>query len=341
MAMNSTFSVLAQTTIMLIVWACSTGCTSKGRPHSTNDVASSNMQSSTPGVVAKVASQVKTLPPIRKRAPEDVQTTTNASALTTKAAVVQPSSPDGNRAFVSGVPSSTNRPSPLWRLPAVIPAVIPAVLPAPNAQPDRVAAPVVRSVPQLPYGGTPVRSAIAPLDDSAHLRPGLVVNVSVLVGGKTEIEAAGKRITDNGTIAMPLLGTVDVHDQSLDEVSAKLTISYKDYFVNPQVIVEFVRDDNKEGLSPWGCVTVLGRVKKPGKISIPATRDLTLSAAIQQAGGFDTSAKQSAIRITRRLPSGKLKSREVNFRSVGSEGQVDDDIRIEPDDVIFVPEQVF
>ena len=218
----------------------------------------------------------------------------------------------------------------------------PAAQASRSISPTRVAAatPASRS-PGSSVAEPAERSAALPFADLAHLRPGLVVNVSVLVAGKAEIEAAGKRITDKGAIAMPLLGTVDVHDLTLEEMSAKLATSYKDYFVNPQVIVEFVRDDNREGASPWGCVTVLGRVKKPGKINIPATRDLVLSAAIQQAGGFDTSAKQAAIRITRRLSGGSLESREVDFRSVGEEGHVDDDIKLEPDDVVFVPELRF
>ena len=221
---------------------------------------------------------------------------------------------------------------------SISPTRVAAATPASRSPGSSVAEPAERSWPTKRFAE---RSAALPVADLAHLRPGLVVNVSVLVAGKAEIEAAGKRITDKGAIAMPLLGTVDVHDLTLEEMSAKLATSYKDYFVNPQVIVEFVRDDNREGASPWGCVTVLGRVKKPGKINIPATRDLVLSAAIQQAGGFDTSAKQAAIRITRRLSGGSLESREVDFRSVGEEGHVDDDIKLEPDDVVFVPELRF
>lgn len=183
--------------------------------------------------------------------------------------------------------------------------------------------------------------SVQPSDDSARVRPGLVLNVYVLVAGKKEIEVKGHRVADRGTIAIPLLGTVAVENLTLDEMAKKLNASYMEYFINPQVVVEFERDDNKEGLSPWGSVTVLGRVKQPGKISIPATRDMTLSGAIQQAGGFDTSAKQSAVRITRRLANGKMDSREVNFHSVGDLGRLEDDVRLEPDDVIFVPELVF
>jgi polysaccharide export outer membrane protein len=116
---------------------------------------------------------------------------------------------------------------------------------------------------------------------------------------------------------------------------------YKDYFVNPQVIVDFVRDENKEGISPWGYVTVLGRVKKPGRIAIPATRDLTVSGAIQQAGGLDTSAQLGAIHVTRRAPNGKTVTKDVNLNAIGVGGRVEDDIVLESDDVVYVPESTF
>ena len=194
----------------------------------------------------------------------------------------------------------------------------------------------------IPAHYNPATASVAVVSaDSAKLRPGLVINVNVLVAGKNEITASGKRITDKGTIAMPLLGTVQVNDQTLETFSARLTAAYKEFFVNPQVIVEFVRDDNKEGLSPWGSVTVLGRVKKPGRISLPATRDLTLSGAIQQAGGYDTSAKENAIRVTRKKLGGGVKTWELDLRSVGAEGLIENDILLEPDDVVFIPEMIF
>jgi protein involved in polysaccharide export with SLBB domain len=175
----------------------------------------------------------------------------------------------------------------------------------------------------------------------ARLRAGLVVNVAVWVGGRKEIEEAGKRISDNGALTLPLLGTLQVEEAPLDTLGVRLSNAYKDYFVNPQVIVEFVRDDNREGLSPWGYVTVLGRVKKPGRVSIPATRDITLSGAIQQAGGYDTSAKDTAIRVTRRDANGQARTREIDLRAVGSEGKVAQDIVLQAEDVVFVPELVF
>lgn len=202
----------------------------------------------------------------------------------------------------------------------------------------RSSPPAEQAAPALP-----VTTPAATQDVSAvvRLRPGLVVNMTVLVSGKKEIEETAKRISDKGTMVLPLLGTLEVKDCTLEQLGDRLNGMYKKYFVNPQVIVEFVRDANAEGISPWGYVTVLGRVKNPGRIALPATRDLTVSGGIQKAGGFNTSAKTDAILVTRRTPDGKSTTREIDLNAVGADGRTEDDIVVEADDVVFVPESRF
>ena len=173
------------------------------------------------------------------------------------------------------------------------------------------------------------------------LRPGLMISMSVLVAGKKEIDEPSKRISDGGTVALPLLGEVEISNLSLDEFQAKLTQSYRKFFIDPQVILDFVRDSGAEGISPWGFVTVLGQVKTPGRVAIPATRDLTVSGAIQKAGGFGSSAKDSAILVTRSLQNNQTETRTINLKAVGTAGRLDDDIILEANDVVYVPETMF
>jgi protein involved in polysaccharide export with SLBB domain len=177
--------------------------------------------------------------------------------------------------------------------------------------------------------------------EEVKLRPGLVISMSVLVAGKKEIDEPSKRVSDGGTVVLPLLGEMEVADLTLNELQGKLTDRYKKYFIQPQVILEFVRDTDSEGISPWGFVTVLGRVSKPGRIAIPATRDMTVSGAIQKAGGFAPSAKDTAILVTRSFPNGKTEKRTINLRAVGTAGRLGEDIILEADDVVFVPEMMF
>lgn len=173
------------------------------------------------------------------------------------------------------------------------------------------------------------------------LGPGIVVAVRVLVFGKKEIDEPSKRVSDSGEISLPLVGSVPAGGMSLDDLTGVLTALYSEYFVHPQVVVEFARDEDSASIYAWGYVTVLGRVKSPGRVSIPPTQDLTVSGAIQKAGGLDTSAKESGIRVTRQLPNGQTARFEMNLRRVGAAGRVKDDIVLKPGDVVFVPEMLF
>jgi protein involved in polysaccharide export with SLBB domain len=168
-----------------------------------------------------------------------------------------------------------------------------------------------------------------------------MLSMSVLVAGQKEIDEPSKRISEGGTIILPLLGEMEISDLSLEELQRQLTQNYKKFFVDPQVILDFVRDADAEGISPWGYVTVLGRVQKPGRVSIPATRDMTVSAAIQKTGGFATSARDNGILVTRTLPTGATETRTINLKAVGTAGRLDDDIILEANDVVYVPEAMF
>ena len=197
------------------------------------------------------------------------------------------------------------------------------------------------SVPNPQEQNPPSDDARPTAAEWATMRPGLVVNVTVIVAGKKQIEEIGRRVSESGTLTLPLLGALAVDGETLDSLTTLLTTKYREYFVAPQVMLEFVRNDQTAGISPWGYITVLGQVKRPGRVDIPPTRDLTVSLAIQQAGGFDVSAKETAILVTRRTAAGQSITRQINLREIGERGQVDKDIVLLPDDVVYVPELIF
>lgn len=173
------------------------------------------------------------------------------------------------------------------------------------------------------------------------IRPGFVLSMTVTVAGRKEVEEPGLRVSNEGLVEAPLLGAVKAGDLTLRELGDVLEARYAEFFVAPRVSCEFVYDPDSRALSPWGSVTVLGRVKKPGRFNLPPTRDLTVSAAIQLADGFDTSANMGDIRVTRTLPNGETQRLEVDLNAVGSRGSVDSDAVLMPGDVVFVPELFF
>lgn len=178
------------------------------------------------------------------------------------------------------------------------------------------------------------------LDRSPLLQPGYLLHVRVTVAGKSEINEQNLRIQENGTIILPFLGAVTAAGMTIEQFKAWLTEELDThYFIHPVVSVTIPLDD-RDGTYPWGFVTVLGRVKQPGRVRIPPTRDLTVMQAIRQAGGFEKYARETAIEITRAEPDGSTSKQTFNFRRMtGSSGE--NDIPLEHGDVVFVPEVLF
>jgi len=173
-----------------------------------------------------------------------------------------------------------------------------------------------------------------------RLTHGMLIDLTVFVAGEKEIEQIAKRIGADGFIRLPLLGRVKAAGKTLAEFRKELWELYnRDYLVNPSVTVDFSSDAD-EYASPWGYVTVLGAVKNPGKVNIPPTQDLTLSKAVQEAGGCTAVAKLSSIRISRKGKDGKAKVTKVDLHDIGAKGRMEDDLRLRPKDIIYVPETI-
>lgn len=180
----------------------------------------------------------------------------------------------------------------------------------------------------------------AVVDQSPLLAPGYMLDVRVMVAGNNEVNEKGIRIQENGEVTLPLLGSVHAAGMTLNEFRTWLTEDYNaSYFVDPIVFANISIDDNASAF-PWGHVTVLGRVKKPGRVRIPPTRDLTIMQAIQEAGGFEKYAKESGIEITRQDKDGTSKRVTFDMHKMAKSSD-DADIRLEHGDVINVPEVLF
>ncbi len=87
-------------------------------------------------------------------------------------------------------------------------------------------------------------------------------------------------------------------------------------------------------------VYVLGQVARPGAFVAGADHGLTASQAISLAGGVTRIANESNIRLIRRLANGTRKTFVLDLaRVVG--GHPDEDVPLQPGDVLFVPESFF
>lgn len=176
-------------------------------------------------------------------------------------------------------------------------------------------------------------------DKRVTLRSGVVFSMLVDVDGLNEIKEEHIRLQQDGCAVLPMVGSVNLSGLSLPEASLRLQKLYSTYYQDtPLVRLQFSTDD---GSAPWGYVTVLGRVRKPGRVNLPPTRDLSVSGAIQGADGLDTSANLKAVRISRMNPAKGSQQVVVNLEQVGEEGTAAQDLWLRSGDVVYVPETIF
>ena len=129
----------------------------------------------------------------------------------------------------------------------------------------------------------------SPPTPSSDYRVGAGDVLEVTVFGNEDLSRA-PAVQTSGTIALPLLGEVQVSGLTVSEVKNKLTsLLARDYLVNPQVDVKV-----KEFQSQF--VTVMGEVNSPGRK--PLRGPTRLIDVLVEAGGFTPRASGDIV-ITR------------------------------------------
>ncbi|MBI2213554.1 MAG: polysaccharide biosynthesis/export family protein [Acidobacteria bacterium] len=139
-----------------------------------------------------------------------------------------------------------------------------------------------------------------------------------------------RRVADNGSISMPLLGEVSISGltavEARDRISALLTSKYVQR-ANVSVIVKDF--SNKP-------ITVIGAVAKPGTLNVSGR--FTLLQAISAAGGLTASAGRK-IYVLRSSDNGLSDTLEVRTSDLFESANPMWNVPIAPSDVINVPAQ--
>jgi len=141
------------------------------------------------------------------------------------------------------------------------------------------------------------------------------------------------RVGNDGTISVPLIGSVKIGGKSVDEagqiIRGRLA---KGYLVNPQVnvaVTEFAKR----------LVTVLGQVQKGGTFEFPNQGPLDLLQAIGLAGGYSPKANPEKIVVKRRL-NGKDVVYQLNGKALAARKDTQP-FEIFPGDTVSVAESIF
>ena len=147
------------------------------------------------------------------------------------------------------------------------------------------------------------------------------------------------RIDARGKVNLPLIGEIAVGGLTIVEAQTAIETAYKDgrYLRNPQVTVSVEEYAPRE-------VSIQGRIRNPGRYTLPIESTLTVVELVTKAGGIDDIGKGSAVSVTRILPDGTKKVFTVDVDSIirgKRDSKIDDTtLLLQPGDIVYVPERL-
>jgi polysaccharide biosynthesis/export protein len=169
------------------------------------------------------------------------------------------------------------------------------------------------------------------LDDKKLLGPNDYVSFRVVEDRDNESQHL--RVNDNGELEVPYIGLVPASGKSCKTLAYNVKASLeREYYYHATVIIAVDRVSEKSR----GKIYVYGFVKGQGPQEIPPDETFTVSKAIIRAGGFGDFANKRKIRVTRK--DGKIV--EVDMKRVIEQGHTDEDVVLQPDDQIYVPQRL-
>ena len=169
------------------------------------------------------------------------------------------------------------------------------------------------------------------LDDKKRLGPNDFVSFRVVEDRDNESQHL--RVNDSGELEVPYIGLVPASGRTCKELAYSVKSSLeREYYYHATVIIAVDRVSEKSR----GKVYVYGNVKGQGPQEIPADETYTVSKAIIRAGGFGDFADKKKIKLSRKNGQTVI----VNLKRVIEEGHTDEDVVVQPDDQIYVPQRL-
>jgi protein involved in polysaccharide export with SLBB domain len=190
---------------------------------------------------------------------------------------------------------------------------------------------VVPTIPGTASSTVMRTNSMAVLDDKKRL--GRDDYVSFRVVEDRDDESQRLRVNDNGELEVPYVGLIPAAGRTCRELAYTIKGALeKEYYYHATVILAVDRVSEKAR----GKVYVYGAVKQQGPQEIPSDETYTVSKAIIHAGGFGDFADKRKVKVTRR----DGKDTVVDLKRVIEQGHTEDDVLLQPDDQIYVPQRL-
>lgn len=194
----------------------------------------------------------------------------------------------------------------------------------------------------------PVDPAVSPapvasyLDETYTLGAGDVIRVDIFNVPEYSADNGTYPVRMDGTIGVPLVGSVDVQGMTVEQAAQVLAARYTPLLTRPpRLTVTLVRTRPVR-------IALAGEVKRPGTYVIDfaggattenfsGTQLPTLTEAIQASGGVTYQANVRDIEVIRPQRSGQDLVLRANLWDLIQRGDLDQDLRLRDGDRVIVP----
>lgn len=186
----------------------------------------------------------------------------------------------------------------------------------------------------MPQGAptSPLANAVS-APEGYQLNPNDSIGVEVF--GEEDLKTVA-RLNGEGTVSLPLVGSVNLRGLTLNQATSRVTDLYaRDYLVNPKVNVVLLGYAKRR-------FTVLGQVSRPGSYEMPDSSPggIDILEAIAMAGGYTRIAAPERVSVRRRV-SGREEVLRVNAKRLERGDARVGSFQVMPGDTITVAESIF
>jgi polysaccharide export outer membrane protein len=174
-------------------------------------------------------------------------------------------------------------------------------------------------------------NSMAVLDDKKKLGPNDFVSFRVVEDRDNDSQRL--RVNDSGELEVPYIGLVPAQGKTCRELAFNIKGALeKEYYYHATVILALDRVSDKSR----GRIYVYGSVKNQGPQEVPPDESYTVSKAVIRAGGFGDFANKRKVKVTRK----DGKDFTVDLKRIIEEGHTEEDVVLQPDDQIYVPQRL-
>lgn len=170
-------------------------------------------------------------------------------------------------------------------------------------------------------------------EDHQRLAPGDRVSFRVI---EEKTEPKPLLVADSGELEVPYIGRIMAKERTCPDLAREIKQKLEEKYFHKATVVLSV-----ELLNPTrGSVYLFGEVRAPGAQPIPSGDSLTLAKAIIRSGGFTDFADKRRVKVTRETGvsgGGTNQTFSVDIGRVLQRGQLQQDLKLEPGDIIYVP----